>query len=205
LQTTNAEAYELYLKGRFFWNQRGIGLRKALHWDFANSATVGIGRVPNANSVAPELNPRTTPARYWFGWLYSSAGRHEEAIDHCPQAVEIEPFSAIDRMFLGWIYYHAGKFDESEQQLYSGIELDGDERLVSGIWLLGKVYVAAGKRDLAFRELGKAVENSDGSAWTRCVLATPGVCLVNLPKQGKFWWTCTTRTNTATFARLALR
>src|SRR5207302_5394453 len=32
LQTTNAEAYELYLKGRFFWNQRGIGLRKALHY-----------------------------------------------------------------------------------------------------------------------------------------------------------------------------
>jgi adenylate cyclase len=32
LQTTNAEAYELYLKGRFFWNQRGIGLKKALHY-----------------------------------------------------------------------------------------------------------------------------------------------------------------------------
>jgi adenylate cyclase len=32
LQTTNAEAYELYLRGRFFWNQRGIGLRKALHY-----------------------------------------------------------------------------------------------------------------------------------------------------------------------------
>jgi hypothetical protein len=32
LQTTSAEAYELYLKGRFFWNQRGIGLRKALHY-----------------------------------------------------------------------------------------------------------------------------------------------------------------------------
>src|SRR6202030_1845174 len=26
------------------------------------------------------LNPRTTPARYWLGWLYSSAGCHEEAI-----------------------------------------------------------------------------------------------------------------------------
>jgi hypothetical protein len=24
LQTTNAEAYELYLKGRFFWNQQGL-------------------------------------------------------------------------------------------------------------------------------------------------------------------------------------
>jgi adenylate cyclase len=32
LQTTSTEAYELYLKGRFFWNQRGIGLQKAQHY-----------------------------------------------------------------------------------------------------------------------------------------------------------------------------
>ena len=69
------------------------------------------------------------------------------------------------------MYYHAEKFDEAEQQLRKGIELDGDKRLVSGVWLLGKVYVAVGKRDdLALRELGRAVENSHGSAWTRCVL-----------------------------------
>jgi TolB-like protein/class 3 adenylate cyclase/tetratricopeptide (TPR) repeat protein len=232
LQTTNAEAYELYLKGRYFWNQRGIGLRKALHYfelaliedpDYAlamsglsdtYSLLSWYGDLPPAEAIpkaiapakqavqldpqlaeahtslgfcqlwhnwdragterefrrAIELNPRTTPARYWLGWLYSCAGRHEEAIEHCRQAVELEPFSAIDRMFLGWMYYHAGKFDEAEQQLRRGIELDGEERLVSGIWLLGKVYVAAGNRDLAFRKLGKAVENSHGSAWTRCVL-----------------------------------
>ena len=113
------------------------------------------------------LNPRTTPARYWLGWLYSSAGRHEEAIEHCRQAVELEPFSAINRMFLGWMYYHAGKFDEAEQ-LRKGSELDEDVRSVAGIWFLGKVYVASGKRDLAFRELGKAVEYSRRSA--RCML-----------------------------------
>jgi hypothetical protein len=45
-----------------------------------------------------------------------------------------------------------------------------DVRFVAGIWFLGKVYVASGKHDLAFRELGKAVENSRGSAWTRCML-----------------------------------
>jgi tetratricopeptide (TPR) repeat protein len=73
-------------------------------------------------------------------------------------------------MFLGWMYYHAGRFDEAEQQLRKGSELDEDDRFVAGIWFLGKVYVAAGKRDLAFRELGKAVENSRGSAWTRCML-----------------------------------
>ena len=37
-----------------------------------------------------------------------------------------------------------------------------------GFW--AKSYVAASKHDLAFRELGKAVENSRGSAWTRCML-----------------------------------
>src|ERR1700676_5029614 len=100
---------------------------------------------------AISLNPRTTPARYWLGWLYSSAGHHEEAIEHCRQAVELEPFSAIDRMFLGWMYYHAGKFDEAERQLRKGSELDEDARFVAGIWFLGKVYVAAGKRDLRFR------------------------------------------------------
>src|ERR1700726_2346715 len=232
LQTTNAEAYELYLKGRFFWNQRGMGLRKALHYfelaliedpDYA-LAMSGLsdsynllswyGDLPPAEAIpkaiapakravqldpqlaeahtslgfsqlsdnwdragaerdfrrAIELNPRTTPARYWLGWLYSCAGRHEEAIEHCGQAVELEPFSAIDRMFLGWMYYHAGRFDEAEQQLRKGSELDEDARFVAGIWFLGKVYVASGKHDLAVRELGEAVENSRGSAWTRCML-----------------------------------
>jgi tetratricopeptide (TPR) repeat protein len=36
---------------------------------------------------------------------------------------------------------------------------------------LGKVYVATGKYDLALQELGKAVGNSRGSAWTRSMLA----------------------------------
>jgi adenylate cyclase len=232
LQTVNAEAYELYLKGRFFWNQRGIGLRKALHYfelaliedpDYAlamsglsdtYSLLSWYGDLPPAEAtpkaIAPAkravqldpqlaeahtslgfcqfchnwdragaelefrlaiaLNPRTTPARYWLGWHYSTLGHHEEAIEHCRQAVELEPFSAIDRVFLGWMYYHAGKFDEAEQQLRKGIELDADVRFVFGTWLLGKVYVATGKHDLALRELGKAVENSRGSAWTMCML-----------------------------------
>jgi adenylate cyclase len=233
LQTTNAEAYELYLKGRFFWNQRGIGLKKALHYfelsliedpDYTMamsglSDTYSLlswyGYLPPAEAIpkavalanralqlepqlseahtslgfcqfchnwdragaereyrlAIELNPRSTPARYWLGWLYSCAGRYEEAIEHCRQAVELEPFSAIDRTFLGWMYYHARKFDEAERHLRKGIELDRDQRVVFAVWLLGKVYVAAGKRDLALRELSKAVENSRGSAWTRCMLA----------------------------------
>ncbi|MGH8606933.1 MAG: tetratricopeptide repeat protein, partial [Gammaproteobacteria bacterium] len=58
---------------------------------------------------AIELNPGTVPARYWLGWLYSCAGNHAAAIEHCRQAAELDPFSPIARTFLGWMYYHAGK------------------------------------------------------------------------------------------------
>src|ERR1700732_5215041 len=144
LQTTNPEAYELYLKGRFYWNQRGIGLRKALHYfelaliedpDYALAMT-GLsdtynllswyGDLPPAEATpkaiaaakravqldpqlaeahtslgfcqlchnwdraggerkyrrAIELNPRTTPARYWLGWLYSFAGGPAKGLQH---------------------------------------------------------------------------------------------------------------------------
>jgi adenylate cyclase len=233
LQTTNAEAYELYLKGRFFWNQRGIGLKKALHYfelaliedpeyalamsglsdaysllswyGYLSPAEATPRAIAAANRAvqldpqlaeahaslgfcefchrwewtgaefeyrrAIELNPRVTHARYWLGWLCSCAGHHEEAIEHCRQAVALEPFSAIDRTFLGWMNYHARKFDEAEQQLRQSIELDKNRRFVFGTWLLGKVYVATGKYDLALQELGKAVGNSGGSAWTRSMLA----------------------------------
>jgi predicted Zn-dependent protease len=67
--------------------------------------------------------------------------------------------------------YHAGKFDEAEQQLRQSIELDKNRPFVFGTWLLGKVYVATGKYDLALQELGKAVGNSRGSSWTRSMLA----------------------------------
>src|ERR1700758_1231073 len=73
---------------------------------------------------AIELNPGTTPARYWLRWLFSLAGAPERGHEHCRQAVELEPFSAIDRTFLGWMNYHARKFDEAEQQLRQSIELD---------------------------------------------------------------------------------
>jgi tetratricopeptide (TPR) repeat protein len=52
--------------------------------------------------------------------------------------------------------------------LRKAIELDG--RFVFGIWFLGRIYVAAGKRDLALEALVKAEEMSSGGAWTRCML-----------------------------------
>jgi TolB-like protein/Flp pilus assembly protein TadD len=230
LPTTSTEAYELYLKGRFFWNQRGTDLKKAqLYFELALiedpdyvPAMSGLAdtysllnwygylppreAIPKATAVAKRalqldpqlaeahtslgfsqlcksrdladaerefrraiaLNARTVPARYWLGWVYSCAGNHDAAIEHCRRAVELEPFSLIARTFFGWMYYNAGKFDEAERQLSKVIELD--QRFVFGIWFLGRVYVAAGKREQALTALVKAEELSRGAAWTRCVL-----------------------------------
>jgi tetratricopeptide (TPR) repeat protein len=66
------------------------------------------------------------------------------------------------------MYYHAGKLNQAEEQLRKVIELD--EQFVFGIWFLGRVYVAAGKRDQALAALVKAAEISSGAAWTRCML-----------------------------------
>ena len=78
-------------------------------------------------------------------------------------------------------------------------------RFVSGIWFLGKVYVASGKHDLAFRELGKAVEHSRGSAWTRCMLGHAWGVFGEPAKAQEILADLQDSTNTATFARSALR
>jgi tetratricopeptide (TPR) repeat protein len=96
--------------------------------------------------------------------------------------------------------YHAGKFDEAEQQLRQSIELDKNRPFVFGTWLLGKVYVATGKYDLALQELGKAVGNSRGSSWTGACWPMPWARLASRAKRRKFWRTFRTRTNTAVAA-----
>ncbi len=230
LPTISTEAYQLYLKGRFFWNQRGVGLRKALHYfelaliedpDYALALTgladtysllswygyrspgevipKGITAAQRALQLDPQLaeahtslgfcllcqdcdwagaerefrraivlNPRTVPARYWLGWLYSCAGNHEAALEQCRQAVDLEPLSPIARTFYGWMNYHAGRLDEAERQLIRTVEQDA--QFVFARWLLGRVQVAAGKRKQALAALGKADELSGGAAWTRCML-----------------------------------
>jgi adenylate cyclase len=230
LQTTNTEAYELYLKGRFFWNSRGVGLKKALHYfelallEDPNYALALAGLadaysllhwygylppsevIPKASAAAKraleldpqlaeahtslgfcllhhdcdwagarrgfhraiELNARTVPAHYWLGYLCSCSGSHEVAIECCRKAVELEPFSPLARTFLGWMHYNAGEFVEAERQLRKVLEFDGN--FVFGVWLLGKVLLAAEQRDLALAALTRAAELSRGAAWTQCIL-----------------------------------
>src|ERR1700745_255404 len=84
LQTTNAEAYELYLKGRFFWNQRGIGLRKALHY-------FGLALIEDPeNALAMSVMTDAYSLLSWYGEL-PPAEANPRAIAAANRAVQLDP------------------------------------------------------------------------------------------------------------------
>jgi len=63
MPTTSTEAYELYLKGRFFWNQRGIGLKKAQHY-FELALIEDPDYVPAMSGLADAYSLLN-----WYGYL----------------------------------------------------------------------------------------------------------------------------------------
>jgi TolB-like protein len=139
--TVSPEAYELYLKGRFFWNKRsGVDLRKAI--EFFNQA---IGKDPNyalayaglADSylllpnyggaptadVAPparaavakalELDDSLAEAHASLGLLDTLDLRLERAITHFERAVQLKPNYATGHHWLGLAHLSLGHFDQA--------------------------------------------------------------------------------------------
>src|SRR5207249_4538583 len=116
--TENTHAYQLYLKGRFFWNKRtGENLKKAA--DYFNQA---IAADPNYALVA--------------------LGRFDEAIAEVKRAIELDPLSLVINTDLGATYYRARRYDEAIEQLHKTLELDPG--FYYARWNLGSALSAKG-------------------------------------------------------------
>ncbi len=100
-QTTNAEAYELYLKGRFFWNQRGIGLRKALHY-----FELALIEDPDYALAMSGLSD-TYSLLSWYGDL-PPAEAMPKAIAPAKRAVQLNPQLAEAHTSLGFCQLSTG-------------------------------------------------------------------------------------------------
>src|SRR5205807_4629876 len=126
--TANPEAYELYLKGRFFWNKRsGVDLRKAI--DYFSQAIAKDPRyalayagladsymlLPNyggasaQESIAParaaitkalELDDSLAEAHASFGLLHTLELQLERAVSDFERATELKPNYATARHWL---------------------------------------------------------------------------------------------------------
>jgi TolB-like protein len=185
--TVNPEAYELYLKGRFFWNKRtAADLRKGI--DYFNQATskdpgyalayAGLAdsyvilsvfgaaspqdSIPQARAAAKkalELDDTLAEA-------HASSGRiagpfdfeFDRSIAEFERAIQLNPNYAMAHHWLSWGPLTAlAQFDRAIAEGKRAVELD-PLSLINNADLGGNVYFNARRYDEAIAQLRKTIE-----------------------------------------------
>jgi len=73
---------------------------------------------------ALKLNPGYATAHQWYAEYLSYMGRHEEAIKHAEEAVQLDPLSIIINCDLGQVLYYAREYDRAIEQLGRTLEME---------------------------------------------------------------------------------
>jgi tetratricopeptide (TPR) repeat protein len=143
--TDSNEAYQLYLKGRFFWNKRTAeGLKTAIeHFKaaaekdpsfalpnvgLADSYLVGLyntrGSQKEAISTAKayaakaiEIDPSLAEAHATMGLVSTYLWEWEDAEKHFKRSIELNPNYATTRHWYSRLLRPQGRFDESFEQI----------------------------------------------------------------------------------------
>jgi serine/threonine-protein kinase len=150
--TANLEAYDLYLRGRFFWRQRGTdGLRKAADLfqqatdkdpNFAAAYTgladaLGLlplyGSTPFDSVIGParvaaeraiQLDSTLAEAHAALGQLLRNTGGWTESEVHLRRAIALDSTYAPAYQWLGEVLYLNGRLDEALEALRTGGRMD---------------------------------------------------------------------------------
>ena len=188
--TENTEAYQLYLKGRFFWNKRtGQNLNKAS--DYFNQAIAtdpkyALAYVGLADSyVLMPLYGAGAP-RDWYPKAKAAAKEALELDDTLSEAhtslayalhvydldfdgstrefqraIELNPNYATAHHWYGIeLLASLGRFDEAIREIKRGLELDPLSLPINGA--LGRTYYFARRYDEAIEQLRKTSEMDPG-------------------------------------------
>jgi TolB-like protein/Tfp pilus assembly protein PilF len=182
--TENPEAYELYLKGRFFWNKRtGVDLRKAIEY-FQQAiakdqnyalAYAGIADsyllLPNYGGIStPEATTQARPAVVKalelddsLAEAHASAGlldtlelHLEHAIGDFERAIELKPNYATAHHWLGLGHMSLGHFDQAIAEGKRALDLDPLSRIINADF--GWIYLNARRYDEAEIQVRKTLE-----------------------------------------------
>jgi TolB-like protein/Tfp pilus assembly protein PilF len=185
--TADPEAYQLYLKGRFFWNKRtGADLRKAIEYfnqaiekdpnyalaysGLADSyvilsvfgAASPQDSIPEARAAAKkalELDETSAEAHASSGRILGPFDfEFERSISEFERAIELNPNYAMAHHWLSWGPLSAvGQFDRSIAEGKHAVELD-PLSLINNADLGGNVYFNARRYDEAIAQLRKTIE-----------------------------------------------
>ncbi len=176
--TENVEAYEYYLKGRYFWNGRYAGgLQKALEFfnlaigkdplhapsyagvadSFSILGMYGLVQPKVAFAKAKESLRRALEIDNQLGEAYASLGfinlfydwDWEAAEAHFKEALALNPNDAIAHIWYSLYYYAMGRFDAALKEARRAQKLEPLSLVINT--LLAVALYGAGRRDESFR------------------------------------------------------
>ena len=208
--TENQEAYELYLKGRFFWNKRTAGdLRRSI--DYFNQAIekdpnyaqayaalaqswlllpgysggTPIDCFPQAETAAKKalsLDDNSADAHAALGMVKQLFNFDSPgAIAEFERAIELDPNDATAHH---WFANHSlsatGQTEREVTEMKRALELDPLSLIINSN--LGQAYIYAGRFDDAIAQLRKTIEMDGGFYFAHYLLGQALVLNGELPE-----------------------
>ncbi len=182
--TVNPEAYELYLKGRFFWNKRtGDDLRKSIEYlkqaiakdpgyalayaaladsygilRFYGGASPDESVVPAATAAkkALELDDSLAEAHASLGLIATEELEIHRGVSELERAVQLNPNYATAHHWLSLALTALGQSDRSVAELKRALELDPLSMVINADLSIGYLY--ARRYDEAEAQARRALE-----------------------------------------------
>jgi serine/threonine-protein kinase len=149
--THSLDAYNLYLKGRYFWSQRGDGLLKGLEC-FTEAAEQDANYPAPLTGIADCNNMLA-----WYG-IVSPREAFAAAREAASRALAIDGDSAEAHTSLGFIrMFHDWDWAGAEQEYVRALQLK-PSYATAHHWY-GEYLLAAGRFDEAIAEAGRAQES----------------------------------------------
>ena len=194
--TGNLEAYDSYLRGRYFWNRRGAAnLRKALsyfeesikrdsgfaraHAGLAITHAIlpeytdtppadGLAKTRSAAARALALDSSLAEAHTALGLAATHAWDFRAAEAEYRKAIALDPGYPTAHQWYGELLYHTGRLDSSFVETRQAIALDPLAPIP--FEALGYALTLAGRYDDAIEQFRKADEMSPGLTLTLLLL-----------------------------------
>jgi len=183
--TESREAYQLYLKGRFYWNKRSTeGMRVALKYfqravaadpnyalawtGIADTYLVGwaiylnipwkeaFKKSKEAIKKALEIDNTLAEAHASLANLRITEWDWKNAEQEFKQALELNPSYVSAHQWYGELLYMLGRYDESISEINKALELDPLSLIVNSV--LGWAYLAARNTSRAMEQIQRTLE-----------------------------------------------
>ena len=184
--TDNAEAHELYLKGRYFWNRRtGENLKKAADYfqqsigkdpryalaysgladchvllpaypDLGSNPRDELPKALEAARKAVELDDTLAEAHTSLARALASNLQLSAAMSEFRRAIELNPNYATAHQWFGECLQSQGRVEEALVELKRAQELDPLSLIINSV--LGFAFDTVGKSDEAMTQLHKTIE-----------------------------------------------